>query len=523
MRKWALWFVLAGIALPVFAANRVTVEQLEKVLAATRTNSDADVAKQLGGLELTERLSSARLEQLRTNLPGEKSRQALIALADTSAFLDLPGSDIPATATPDASAQRRIMSLTVDYLAKTLPLLPNLFAARDTMRFESRPSQFQGALDSDNPLRETGRSRAAVIYRNGREFVDAGADKDKRAKAPDKGLTTWGEFGPILGIVVIDAAHSRLAWSHWELGATGPQAVFHYSVPKDKSHYDVRFCCVAESYGFDISVVTERVGYHGEITVDPDSGTVLRLTVLADIDSGNPIGQADIAVEYGPEQMGGKTYFCPVRGIAIAQTPDLKTLHGALNPPPAAPSSGALATLEKASHSSIAPGSRQTLLNDVAFREYHLFRSDSKVIVGEEATGQPTSTSPSAIVGAQPADSSEPTEETAVDASTLAPQPPAATSPAMAVLPSGMEAGPPPEPAIPEISVSSATGIPDAPALAPTGADSAVVLRVTARLVDVPLVALDKKSRPLTNLKPDDLQIYDNGARVDLRSFVQTG
>ena len=93
----------------------------------------------------------------------------------------------------------------------------------------------------------------------------------------------------------------------------------------------------------------------------------------------------------------------------------------------------------------------------------------------------------------------------------------------MAVLPSGMEAGPPPEPAIPEISVSSATGIPDAPALAPTGADSAVVLRVTARLVDVPLVALDKKSRPLTNLKPDDLQIYDNGARVDLRSFVQTG
>ena len=519
MRKWALCFLLAGIPLAAFPADRVTVEQLEKVLSVSKTGQDADLARQLSGLELTERLSSAKLEQLRANLPGERSQQALIALADTSAFLDPPSSEIPATAAPDPAAQRRMMAMTVNYLGKTLPLLPNLFAARDTMRFETRPSQIQGALIGDNPLREASKSRVTVLYRNGREFVDAGAGKDKKAQAPDKGLTTWGEFGPILGTVLIDAAHSRLTWSHWELGPSGPQAVFHYAVPKDKSHYDVRFCCVAESYGFDLSVVTERVGYHGEITVDPDSGTILRLTVLADIDAANPIGQADIAVEYGPVAIGGKTYFLPVRGIALAQTPDLKAVHSALAPPPTSAGGGNLPTLQKASLSSIAQGPHQTLLNDVAFREFHLFRADSKVVGGSE--GASHAPAESAAVSA-PADAAKPAEESAVDSSTLAPQPGATSTLAMAVPPAAvMPDGPPPEAVIPEISVTNATGVPDAPALAQANSDSSVTLRLSARLVDVPLVALDKKGRPITNLKPEDLEIYDEGHKVEVRSFTQ--
>ena len=124
MRKWTLCLILAGLALPALAANRVTVEQLEQALATTTARSDADVARQLSALELTERLSAARLEQLKAGLPGEKSQQALLALADTSAFRDPPAADMPATATPDRATQRRILSLTVDYLGKTLPMLP---------------------------------------------------------------------------------------------------------------------------------------------------------------------------------------------------------------------------------------------------------------------------------------------------------------------------------------------------------------------------------------------------------------
>ena len=40
--------------------NRVTVDQLEQVLASSHGKSDADLAKQLAGMELIERFDSDR-------------------------------------------------------------------------------------------------------------------------------------------------------------------------------------------------------------------------------------------------------------------------------------------------------------------------------------------------------------------------------------------------------------------------------------------------------------------------------
>ncbi len=536
MRTWAMCLVLTGLGVPAVAvdnvlpAGKITVSQLERKVGADKFRTDSEATRELAGVELSERLSSARLEQLEAALPGERSRDALIAVADSSAFLDLPSDEIPATAVPDMAAQKHMMAMTVAYLGKTLPLLPNLFAARDTMRFENRPDAL--AEESGNPLREAGKSRVTVLYRNGREFVDAGADKDKKARTPDKGLTTWGEFGPILGTVVVDAARSHLTWSHWELGANGPEGVFNYIVPKDKSHYDVRFCCVAENSGFDISVVTERVGYHGQITVDPESGTILRLTALADIGSENPIGRADIAVEYGPVEIAGKTYFCPSRGIAIAQTPDLKALHHALTPPAehgiggqfADPAAGepelrgpesAANTVERCGVPRVPPVSRRSARD---YRECRRGRSaPCKFNRGRSAQGQSEPPVPSSNA-AQPI--SEPGDN-AVDASTLAAQPRAGS--AVALNASGGAAAAPEaaEADLPEIAVADAKGLPSAPLLAQGGADSAATIRLNARLVDVPLVALDKKGRPITNLKPEDLEIYDEGHKVSLSSFVQ--
>src|SRR5450631_2409321 len=158
MRNWALLFLVSFIACPSFsidrvASTRVSVEKFEKILLDNKSKTDSEIAIQLAGIELNERLTSARFEQFRQMLPGEKSREALLALADNSAFLDPPASDIPGTATPDSAAQRRMMAQTVSYLGKTLPLLPNLVAERDTLRFESRPSQAFTESAAENPLR----------------------------------------------------------------------------------------------------------------------------------------------------------------------------------------------------------------------------------------------------------------------------------------------------------------------------------------------------------------------------------
>jgi len=530
MRNLALLLALVGSALPGFAAQRATVEQLERMLAQSEGKPDAELARQLAGMELTERLSSARLLQLKANVSGDRSRQALRLLADESAFLKPPASEIPATATPDLAAQRRMMAQTVNYLGKSLPLLPNLFATRDTTRYESAPQSAESAGQLP-ALHEVARSAVTVFYRDSHEFIEAGARKSVKNQPPERGLTSWGEFGSILGIVMIDAARSSLAWSRWELGPTGLAGVFLYSVPKEKSHYDVRFCCIATVFGMESDLVNERAGYHGEITVDPANGAILRLTVEADLDPANPIGRASIAVEYAPVEIGGKMYICPVRSVALALAPDPRQLHRIL----AERQSSEFSPIKKTSLTEVLSVPHQILLNDIAFRQYHLFRVEARILPGKPelasteghgaSASQPVmigSSNESANSAAQP---SKPGDEAANEA---AAEPPASTSEAPAE-PAAEKASnaaaadvPPAEPVVPEVSFSEAAGLPQEPnAEKPSAPDDGFTLHIASHLVDVGVVALDKKGRPVTNLKPGDFEIYDNGVKQEVRSFEQ--
>jgi len=56
-------------------------------------------------MELSERLSSPRLQKIQADLPGEKSRTALLVLADASAFLQLPAAEISTTPPPTTHAR----------------------------------------------------------------------------------------------------------------------------------------------------------------------------------------------------------------------------------------------------------------------------------------------------------------------------------------------------------------------------------------------------------------------------------
>ena len=508
MQKLGLLLLAAGIALPGFAATRVTVEQLEHVLAAGHGKPDVKLAKQLSDLELTERLSAAKLSRWEADSPGPESRQALVALADQSAFLDPPAAEIPATATPDLDTQRKIMAQAVDYAVRTISKLPDFFATRDTIHFEDTPPR---QLDTGyRPLHPVARTSATLLYRDGKEVVDSGAAKGSPSQQAAPALTTSGVFGLILGTVLVDSSHGKLVWSHWEQAAAGAEAVFHYAVPREQSHYRVEFCCVRGDHGN--GAFKQLSGYHGEITVDPLNGAVLRLTLEADLQPTDPLVRSDIVVEYGPVEIGGKTYICPIKSVSITVSPalasdasEMQRYRGKL--------------LDKDNRDT--REHLQTLLNDVVFEQYHLFRADARILTGNSAEAemkQPAS-SPTAEMSdaGSPAPAEAPVETAPAEASApVAPATPAAAS---------TPAEPPaPEPATPEINVAQATGLPEPPANPQTGStNSSFTLRMTARLVDVGLVAFDKKGHPVTDLKPEDFEIYDNGRKQTVRSFSQAG
>jgi hypothetical protein len=117
------------------AATNLTVNQLEQLLTQMRGQSDRRVARQITGIKLTERASMARLAQLEADVAGDRPREALMVVADVSAFLTPATAEMPTLPTPDAQTQQQILARCRDYVNQRIPKLPNYFALRTTSSF----------------------------------------------------------------------------------------------------------------------------------------------------------------------------------------------------------------------------------------------------------------------------------------------------------------------------------------------------------------------------------------------------
>ncbi len=382
MRRCALLVLLAAIVLPASAAKRVTVDQLDQTVAAFHGKPDAETARHLIDIELTQRPGPATLSRWKSDFTGPETQEALNLIADSAAFLPLPPAEIPPTPAPAHEEQRRIMGLTVGYVSRTVHQLPNFSATRITTRFQDQPQGYEKGGSSfvpAQPLARSGSASATVFYRDGGEVVNATLEKGKKG-GPVQGLSTSGEFGPILATTLLDAAHSKLAWGHWEQSSAGPVAVFDYAVPSEKSHYEVSYCCFVQGVGANVSdfrPFQQIAGYHGEIAVDPANGTVLRVTAQADLKPTDPLVRADIMVEYGRVELGGSSYICPIKSISISQAQ-------------AADANMAASKVQ------FSPGHLQTLLNDAAFVQYHLFHADAHILTAAEGLPEQHLSSPGA-------------------------------------------------------------------------------------------------------------------------------
>jgi hypothetical protein len=376
-----LILLAASIAAQARQPRPVSIEEFERILASNKDDPDGKVAKNLSGFRLTERASSVRLARWETQFPGKHCHEALLLLADASAFLTLPTTDAPANAQPDVQTQKEILLKAINYVNTTITRLPNLYATRKTEHFEDTPALSlqqlsvppigrgtrSGAMPGSNsresayvPIHDAGKSSTTIRYLDGQEVL--GSKKPGRDPLDDHSLalTTHGEFGPILIVVLQDAIKNQIRWGHWEQSANGISAVFRYGVAHGQSNY-----MVALPHGSQLEKFFPA--YHGEIAIDPSNGDILRITVIADFEYPNEDAMSSILVEYAPVSIGGTPYICPVRSVALAKIP-LHELAGTGVPV-------------------------QTQLNDVAFTEYHLFRSESRILTGAPE-GDPNAQSP---------------------------------------------------------------------------------------------------------------------------------
>jgi len=355
------------------APQRIAVDQLVRALSDSRGDTDEALAQHLAHVELIERLSADRLATLTAALPGDKSKSALLVLADQSALLDPPDEEIVDQPAPDAAATRQMLVNLVAYVNTTLRQLPNLIATRATTSFEDRPAEDSleatGIVSkSAMPMHVVGTSNAVVTYRDRKEVVD---DKGKK-QGKIGGLETTGEFGSILSTVLSDALKGKITWGRWEKG--NPQiAVFKFAVPAEKSSYHVRFCCVVDGYNSDqtpnLAVFDEKAPYHGEIEFDPKDGSILRMMLEAEMAPRGQVPRSGIAVEYGLREIGGKAVLCPTRSISVL-TAHTEQPHGAYS-----------------KMSFQGPG--KTFLNDVRFVDYRRFGSEMRILADSPEVAKP--------------------------------------------------------------------------------------------------------------------------------------
>ncbi len=540
MRWLVLVAALVAMAVPAAAARRLTVAQLEQTLRSEieAHHTDADLAHKVGDLEMAERLTEATLDRFAGMLAmGPRTALALQLLADQSAFLDPPSSELPATEAPDAATQQQMMDAARGYVVQILPHLPNFFATRSTNRFDDGPQILkQGDWPVRAGLHLAGTVSRQITFRDGREVADPAAEPAAGSANQAEqgiGLRTFGEFGPEMSIVLADAAKGQVSWSHWEQTPAGLAAVFRYEVPRAVSHYAVNYCCLRNEEFLERRDLTYRSrdqtpqqmanlpktaalqpfrdtpGYHGALFIDPATGAILRITLEAELKQSDPITRASTVVEYGPVKIGGQSYICPVRSLAFSMKPAVYKANGE----PASP-----ATL---------------LVNETTFTNYHRLGATMRMLADTSGAGGDNEPQPNA--GTQSATAAGASQDASVQPASVAPasasapeagtqagaNAPPPTSVAAEAAPAITPPAPPPAPVIPEVTLSAANGLPDQPADAADAQDADVTLKVTSRLVDVGVIVYDKKGHPVKDLKQEDFEVYDNGRKQEVRFFSE--
>ena len=379
MSRLIPFVLLAAMAVPSAASKRDTVAQLEQELTAACAahKPDVEIARKIGNMELSERLTEADLERLKALVvPGSEPAMALQLLADKSAFLDLPASGALTIAVPDPTAQQQMLEAARNYVAQTLPRLPNFLATRTINRYD----------DSPQALKKGGWPVRAGLHKVDTSSREISVRDERENQPPTQGSAVWereiglisgGEFGTTLGMILTDTIQGKVTWSHWEQNDAGQVAVFQYEVPSAASHFELigtlqreaaieGFAAPSGNRGIAsigvrpntdpsrTSIIRIRPAYHGSVSLDPATGTILRITMEAELKDSDPFRRAAILVQYGPVQIGEGKFICPVRSVALS-----------------------LGALHAQAGSEDAPSE---WLNETLFTGYHRFASTTRVL-----------------------------------------------------------------------------------------------------------------------------------------------
>jgi hypothetical protein len=356
-------------ALGLQAQMQMNVDQLVQFIRselALKQHSDKQVAAYVKKLQLTEKLTDKTILDLEAQGAGPKTVQALQELRDQTAAMKPPTHDAtysPATApdnpmatgTPTASLQtklppipppnsieqQKILGMMKEYALNYTDNLPNFVCVQVTRRYIDP--------NAGDHYRSIGTVLAKVSYNEGHEkyqvySVNGHYEDTDMEHVNAGGAISSGEFGSLMREIFEAGSDADFGWDHWATLRGRKMAVFNYFIDSGHSKYSIQYTA---GPGDDQRIIT---AYKGLIYADPNTGEITRIKFIAvDIPRSFPVSEATEVLDYDLVDINGHQYVCPM-----------------------------LARLYMTA-------GRQKSRNEIEFRDYRKFGTESEIEYGAEA------------------------------------------------------------------------------------------------------------------------------------------
>jgi len=337
MKRLGWILVLLMLAAPAWAAdNKITVQQLKDLLVTLNLGkkTDYEVSSQLKEIDLSEELTAAAKSDLLFASAGPLTSEQICVLEARSSMLAPPPSDLPDLPSPDAVAQRAILDKAIEFAAKNDEQIPRLTALKVVAHYGHINTFNQWGGNESGPqqggmVRDQGDGRIMSLTSKYPETVEInqGIEKVTASKA-DIRLTRVSPIAesstrPALSLILRKADEGgNIHWLRWETINGAKTAVFSYEVDKKNVLYSVDYCCfpTRNSIDTDWEPFKKTVGLRGKFFIDPDTGTMLRLVMQAELASTDFVEQEDTRIDYGKETIDGNIYVVPEGSFTHIET-----------------------------------------------------------------------------------------------------------------------------------------------------------------------------------------------------------
>ena len=289
---------------------------VNQVIALVRSaigshESDKQLARALGKIEMGERLDSHAVEELESEGAGPKAVAELEKLREASRALPAPVAPAPfdSPPAPPGDEQRRIL-----IEARRLALaydksLPDFICEQEIRRYHGERAGW--GLKDTLTLR--------LSYFGQKEVYKLLTINGRPTVLPFEavgGAISQGEFGSLLHEIF---DRGTFSWDHWTNLRKRPALVYNFRVSPLDSHYRMDFASGSQR----LSVVT---GQHGVVYVDRETNSILRISTEADsIPRSFPVRSSSTLLDYEFTTVGGRPFLLPLRAQVRMATPDLRT------------------------------------------------------------------------------------------------------------------------------------------------------------------------------------------------------